>query len=114
MSDLSLYSCILIGSTFLSSVSQVMLKKSAGKKYGSRIREYLNPLVIAAYVIFFACTFISMFSLRVVPLSISPVLEATGYIFIGILGYVFLRERLSKRQLVGMALIITGIIIASI
>ena len=43
---------IYIFSVFISSVSQILLKTSANKKYESRIREYLNPRVIIAYGIF--------------------------------------------------------------
>lgn len=45
-------------------------------------KEYLNPLVIIAYILFFGTTFISMYALKVVPLSMAPILEASGYIFL--------------------------------
>ena len=47
------YALIVLLGVFISAISQVMLKKSAVKKYDSRIKEYLNPLVIFAYFIFF-------------------------------------------------------------
>ena len=103
----------MVLSTFISAISQMMLKKSSQKTYPSRIREYLNPLVITAYVLFFGCTFLSMYALKVVPLSFSPVLEATGYIFVAVLSYIFFKEKLTKRQLVGMLLIIAGIVVSS-
>lgn len=111
MSELAIYSFILVGSTLISSFSQIMLKKSAQKSYMSKIKEYLNPLVIVAYGLFFGCTLISLYSLKVVPLSMSPILEASGYIFVAILSYIFFKEKLTKKQLVGMALIIGGIIV---
>ena len=111
MSRLAKYSCILLFSVLISAISQVMLKKSALKKYESRIKEYLNPLVIFSYGLFFLCTFISMYSLKVVPLSMAPVLEATSYIYVGVLSYIFLGEKMNKRQILGMALIIIGIVI---
>ena len=111
MSELAVYSCIMLGGALISSFSQIMLKKSAQKTYESKIKEYLNPLVIAAYVLFFSCTFVSVYALKVVPLSMSPILEASGYIFVAILSYIFFREKLSKKQLLGMTLIIIGIII---
>lgn len=40
-------------SVLVSSVSQVLLKKSAGKIYGSKFREYLNLPVMTAYSLFF-------------------------------------------------------------
>lgn len=104
-----LYSGIMLISILISSVSQIMLKKSAQKKYPSKIKEYLNPMVIIAYGLFFGCTLITMYSLKVVPLGMTPILESAGYIFVAVLSFVFLKERFTKRQLLGMALIIIGI-----
>ncbi len=39
----------LFGAVLLSSVSQMLLKKSAGKEHKSVIFEYLNPWVISGY-----------------------------------------------------------------
>ena len=49
-STVLLYSCVLLLGVFISSISQVMLKKAALKEYDSPIKEYLNPLVVFAYV----------------------------------------------------------------
>ena len=112
--ELLIYSGILLISVMVSSVSQILLKISAGKQYPSRIREYLNPYVIIGYGLFFGCTLISMFALKVVPLSMAPVLEATGYIFVALLSFLFLKERLTLKQLLGMALILIGIAVYSL
>lgn len=114
MSELMIYSCIMIVSALVSSFSQIILKKSAQKTYESKIKEYLNPLVIIAYGLFFGCTLISMYALKVVPLSLSPILEASGYIFVAVLSYIFFREKLSKKQFLGMVLIIGGIFVFSL
>lgn len=114
MSRLAIYSLIMLGSVFISSVSQIMLKKSAGKKYESKLKEYLNPVVMTAYILFFGCTFITMYALKVVPLSMSPILESTGYVFVSVLSYIFLREKLNRRQLLGMVAIICGVIVYSL
>ena len=109
-----LFSCIIVLGAFISAVSQIMLKKSAQKTYPSRLREYLNPLVIVAYALFFGCTLITMYGLKVVPLSLSPALEATGYIFVAVLSYIFLKEKLTIRQIIGMVLIAAGIAVSSL
>lgn len=114
MSRLTEYSLLIVISAFISAFSQIMLKKSAQKKYDSKLKEYLNPLVMASYAIFVLCTLITMFALKLVPLSMSPILEATGYIFIPILSYIFFKEALSKRQLLGIVLVIGGIIVYSL
>ena len=43
---------LLLG-TFVSSVAQVFLKKAAQKEYKSVVQEYLNPVVILSYAVFF-------------------------------------------------------------
>lgn len=111
MNELTVYICIFLASVFLSSVSQIMLKRSAEKTYESCLKEYLNPLVILAYGLFFGCTLITMYALKVVPLSMSPVLEASGYVFVAALSRIFLKERISKKKILGLGVIIAGILI---
>lgn len=43
-----------------------------------------------------------------------PILESTGYIFVAVMGYIFLKETLSRRKLAGIALILVGIIVFSL
>ena len=111
MSELTLYSLLIVLSTFISSLSQIMLKKSAEKTYPTKLGEYLNPLVITAYGIFFLCTLLSMYALKVVPLTRAPILESTGYIFVTVLSFLFFRERLTRKQYFGIALVIIGIVV---
>lgn len=112
MSELVIYSAIMLGSVLISSVSQILLKKSAQKEYPSKLREYLNPLVITAYALFFGSTLITMYALKVVPLSLSPILESAGYIFVAVLSLLFLKEKMTKKQLIGTGFIIAGVIVS--
>lgn len=114
MNELVLYSLIMISGSLIAAFSQIMLKKSAEKQYDSKLKEYLNPLVIIAYILFFGTTFISIFALKVVPLSMAPILEASGYIFVAALSAIFLKEKMTKKQFIGMALIIVGIVVYSL
>lgn len=114
MSRLLIYSIVLFCGVVISALSQILLKKSARKHYDSIIQEYLNPLVIIAYGMFFGCTLISLFALKVVPLSLSPIIEATSYIITPLLSFFILKEKMTKKQLIGMAVIILGIVIYTI
>ena len=114
MNELVIYSCIMILGTLISAFSQVMLKKSAQKQYENKIKEYFNPMVIIAYAMFFGCTLLSIYCLKVIPLSMSPILESASYIFVAMLGYIFFREKLSGKQFLGMLLIVIGIVVFSI
>ncbi|NJE80123.1 multidrug ABC transporter [Olsenella sp. SW781] len=97
----------------VSAVSQVLLKKSAMREHESAIREYLNPFVIFAYVLFVGSTLLSVISYRGIPLSMGPILEATGYLYVTIFGVTIFHERMNRRKLVALALIICGIVIYS-
>ena len=109
-----IFSLVFVVSVLISSISQVMLKTSANKSYSDRIKEYLNPTVIIAYGLFFLSTLITVFAYKVVPLSLGPVLESTGYIFVAVLGVVLLKEKMSRRKLFGMILILAGLALFSL
>ena len=108
------YSSFLVMGVFISSVSQIILKKSAKKEHGSFIKEYLNPYVIGAYFIFFAATFMSIYAYKGIPLSLGPILDSSGYFFITVLGALFLREKITRKKVISLTVIILGIVIYSI
>lgn len=111
--SVTVYSGILLAGVFISSVSQVMLKKASLQKYSSVIQEYLNPLVILAYVLFVGTTLLSLLAYRVVPLSMGPILESTSYIYVTIFGVLIFQEKLNKRKILALIFIIGGIFIYS-
>lgn len=114
MDERVVFILIFIGSVFVSSVSQLMLKKSAMKEHKSTAAQYLNLLVIGAYLLFFSATLVTIFAFKQVPLSMGPVLEALGYVFVGILSFLVLKERVSSRVFIGMCLIILGVCVCTI
>lgn len=105
------YICFLFISVFISAISQILLKKSALKKYNSFIREYINPLVIFAYFLFFIAVLIDLLCLKYVPLSFIPVIETSSYLFIIILSRIIFHDKLSFKKIIGITLIIIGIFI---
>ncbi len=105
------YSALMLAGTFISSAAQVLLKKASQKEYASFWKEYLNPLVIIAYAIFFAASLLAVFAYRVVPLSMGPILEATGYIYVTVFGVVIFREKLTPQKLLALGMILAGIVI---
>jgi multidrug transporter EmrE-like cation transporter len=109
-----LYSLILLIGVFISAISQVMLKKAAQKKYNNKVEEYLNPLVIFAYMMFVGTTLLSVLAYREIPLSMGPVLEATSYIYVTYFGVKIFHENINKKKIIALALIILGILVYSI
>ena len=114
MTDLVLYIGIFIAGVFISSVAQIILKKSAEMEYPSKIREYLNVRVIVGYLIFFGATLCAVYAYKVVPLSYGPILESSGYIFVAVLSWIFIKEKISLQKGIGIAIIIAGIILYSV
>lgn len=108
------YIIFFLLSVFLSAMSQILLKKSAKMHYKSRIREYLNARVMIAYCLFFLSSLVTVYAYKGVPLSLGPILEATGYIWVSIMGYYFLKEKIGKKKRVGLVLIVLGIVLANI
>ncbi len=109
-----LYAGILLVGVFLSAISQVMLKKAAARQYDSKLKEYLNPLVIIAYTIFVGTTLLSVYAYKGIPLSMGPVLEATSYIYITIFGVYIFKEKLNPKKIVALLLIVGGILVYSL
>ena len=107
------YIIVWIISVLISSIAQVMLKAEADKKHESRLKEYLNPMVITAYGIFFLSTFLTMYALKYVPLTYSPIIEPLSYIFVPVIGVLVLKEKISRRRVLGIAVMLVGIAVFS-
>lgn len=108
------YSGIMLFGVLISSFSQVMLKTAANKQHTSRIREYLNVQVITAYLLFFLSSICTLLAYQVIPLSMGPILESSSYVFVTAFGYFAFHEKVGKRKLEALFLIICGIAIYSI
>ncbi|MBP3894458.1 MAG: multidrug ABC transporter [Atopobiaceae bacterium] len=104
---------IALFGVFISSISQVMLKKSAMAKHDSALGEYLNPLVIGAYALFVGATLCSVIAFRQIPLSMGPILDATGYFYVVLFGITIFHEKIDRTKILALAIIIAGVLIYS-
>ena len=103
------YVLLYLGSTFLASVSQVLLKKAAMREHRSLLAEYTDWRVILGYGLFVGCTLLTMLAYRGVPLNVGPVLEATGYLYVTVFGVTIFHERMNGKKAAALALILLGI-----
>jgi drug/metabolite transporter (DMT)-like permease len=69
----------------------------------------LNPFLLGGLFVYFATTFLWIWLLRTVPLSVAYPFMALAFLFVPIMGATFLGEPLTVRSVIGAALIITGI-----
>ena len=109
-----IYPLVYIAGVLMAASAQIMLKKSAGKTFDSKLKEYLNIPVLAAYAIFFVSTLCTVFAYRNLPLALGPILGATEYIFVAIFSRVFLQEKVAREKLAGLVLIVIGVLICTI
>lgn len=59
-------------------------------------------------------TLMCIFAYRVVPLSYGPVLESTSYLYVTLFGVLIFKEKISKKKVLALGLIIAGIILYSV
>lgn len=104
------YIIVFLGNVFLATLSQALLKSSALKQYDTKIKEYLNIKVAAAYAIFFLSTIVTVWAYRVVPLSLGTILESTSYIYSLLLGWFIFKDKVTLRKIAGITLIIIGVL----
>ena len=109
-----LYFIVALISVLISGISQIILKKAALKTYEKWYLSYLNFPVIFAYFLFFLSTVCSVIALRHLPLSLSPMWQSMGQIFVALLSYFVLKEKLTKKKITGIAVIVLGIVLFSI
>lgn len=114
MNKVFIYSGIYVLGVIISALAQILLKKSADIKRESKLKEYLNLKTIFAYGIFFGATLCTVFAYKYVPLSMGPILGTTEYVFVAILSYYLLKEKVSKEKLIGLITIILGVLIFSL
>lgn len=100
---------LLIG-VFVSSISQVFLKKASLRTYDNKLSEYLNPMVVFAYILFFCATLLNVFAYKGIDVSLGPVLEATSYIYVTIFSVIIFKEKLNTEKLLALILILVGIL----
>ncbi len=106
-----LYYGIVITGTIVASFSQILLKKGAMRPHVSFIRDYLNVPVIAGYMMMMFSVVCSMTGLRGIDFLNVPVIEATGFVLVPVLSYIFFKEKFTKYKIAGIAFIIAGMIV---
>lgn len=106
------YMLLILLSAVIASLSQILLKKSAQRRYESVIREYLNPFVITGYALLVITTLLNILAYsRGVELKSGAVIETMGLVFVMLLSRLIFKESITTKKLVGVCLIIIGIVI---
>lgn len=105
------YMMLMFAMTFLTGISQVLLKKSANKNYEKWIYEYLNWQVILAYAIFFGVLLVNTYAYTKVDMKYGAVIDTFSYVFVMILSWLLLKEKFTRRKVIGNLMIIVGVLV---
>ena len=102
---------LLVLSVVVASLSQILLKKSAEKSYQSLLREYLNTWVISGYGMMVVSTLLTVGGYAGLEYKNGAVIESLGFVLVMLLSRLFFREKITKKKLIGNALILLGIVV---
>ena len=102
---------IALGS-LIASLSQVLLKKSAKRSYSSLLREYFNPYVIIGYAMMVLATLCGVIAYhKGVPYKNGVMLESLGFVLVMVFSKIFFGEAITKKKIIGNALILIGMVV---
>ena len=106
------YAAAIIGA-FITALSQILLKTQANTTGGKGFfSKFLNVRVIVSYGLLFLTLAVNQVALRYVPLSVMPCITATRFVRAFVMGALLLKEKVSPRKALGVAIIIAGVIIS--
>lgn len=107
-----MYIAIVILSVFAAACAQMLLKQGARMKYTTWWRQYINVWVIGGYAIMACSLVLNIFCMsQGVQVKEVSVIESLSYLFVPALAFFLFKERLTKRKLCAITIIICGIII---
>lgn len=96
----------------MASVAQILLKISSNSNHSSIIKEYFNIKVILGYGMMGASMLINVYALHLgLQVKALSTMESLNYLLIPIFSYFVFSESITKRKVVAIAIVLTGIFI---
>ena len=103
---------IVILGVVISAFAQILLKRSSADTMASFMRQYVNWRVFTGYALIFAALLMDLYAMHngIKAKEVST-LESLSYLFVPVLSIMILKERISVRKWIGIAIIISGVVI---
>lgn len=96
---------------FVSTAGQILLKKQANHTMEEKsgfLAKFLNLRVIVAYGLLFLSLALNQLAVKQVDISVLPCITSTSFIWIFLFGFLILKEKPTRRKIIGVALILLG------
>ncbi len=103
------YLLLFVLSILVASFSQIILKKGAEQK-----NIYINRYTVVGYSLMVLSTLFTLVGYKGVDLTLSGILQGLSFVFVPIFSFLILKEKISKKTILGIVVILLGIIIYSI
>ena len=103
---------LVIISALMAVVSQMMLKQSARLPHANWWREYLNGWVIGGYTIMVLSLAINLWAIHLGILAQEvSIIECINYLLVPVAAWFIFREPLTRRKMIAIAVILTGVVV---
>ncbi len=103
---------MFVASSTIAAFAQMLLKKSAMEEHESTLKEYLNWKVILGYGLMFVGMLLGVIGYaHGVQVKSGSVTESISIVEVALLSALFFKEKLTKKKVGGIALILIGIVV---
>lgn len=109
---MTIYFVILLVMTLLGSVASLFLKKASGTD--SLFDLIKNPYLYIGGTLYLTSAILNIWILRVLDYSVVLPLTSLTYIWTMVLSYLILKEKITKKKIIGVILILLGAICVSL
>lgn len=102
---------IMLSGVTIAAFSQILLKTSANRPYEGFWKQYLNWRVITGYVMLLASMLLAVWAYSGMDYKYGPAIESIGFVLVAFLSWWVLKEEMTRKKALGIALIVGGLIV---
>lgn len=107
-----MYKFVVIFSVFAAACAQMLLKQGARKNYPTFLRQYINLWVISGYGIMGMSLLLNIYCLsHGVQVKEISIIESFSYMFVPLLSFICFKEKISRRKIIAISIIMSGVIV---
>lgn len=102
---------IMLCGVTIAAFSQILLKISANQPHVGFWQQYLNWRVIIGYFMLLISTLFSVWAYSGMDYKYGPAIESIGFALVTFLSWWILKEKMTRKKLIGIATIVVGLIL---